>query len=828
MDATSSSRRLNSRIKLSTRFDLWIEACEIGTLSPGDVAEFVLGCGDQVWGKVQWPCPEAPVTIRMSAVGQEARIHATSLDPSETWTLRLRGNEDEPVITAVEMSHLQAEPWTIQFSGGTVHTHQGQSLKSQPIDGFRLRLGAFTQHGQLFNLRDWVMVEEAQMCCGLIAIKPGSWARPDVNVLTAHGTDGCLEIDMPRPAGRITRTYLLAYLPATQAIGLVREGIAYYEPEAGFAVWPASMIARYGYTRKEKIAGIEGMVPTDTPPASFPFGSADDLRRMLAQCRQTPELAGGHPFWLGDFDAARDEMLKVLRFAVRALRCAAYLHPWGNPVALRTVAPNMAVYAMLDTLGQLSPVQRHEGTELIAVLAALLFSRDFYPHQVATIPAGSPGSVQGIYAGMLNQNFNTDRYVAVGMAGCFLSWHPHARRWLGHAMDQLEKQLTAYLYPGGAWEESHTYANHVKLCLLPLVVAAKNQPGGRDWTIDPRFREFCRFFVQILSPRDAVLGGHRGVPAIGDHGYRHQEHTTFYGGSFLFLWMASVMKEDRELFLWAWRESGGRITDPPHEQALVFTPLMLPEFAPLIKSAIPEPKLPEMAVLPGYGAYCRRDQATPEESLLLVRCGDSWGHYQSDQGSFWWWQNGRLVCADSDLGAGDLKFRQAGHNLVGYPGRELLQYLHHHPYPIERCEKLPDGSQQIQCRVRGRAWFLGSPGIRHEPILYAEQPEVVRCFTWLADGRLRIVDDAVRSPEGVVAWYLNVPAEHATGDWANRKVIFDLPDGERLILTLPQTPLATELRRLESTWHLACRYPEGKLIHELSHHLMPGKPSNGH
>ena len=117
--------------------------------------------------------------------------------------------------------------------------------------------------------------------------------------------------------------------------------------------------------------------------------------------------------------------------------------------------------------------------------------------------------------------------------------------------------------------------------------------------------------------------------------------------------------------------------------------------------------------------------------------------------------------------------------------------------------------------------------MRHEPIPCPEQPEVVRCFTWLADGRLRIVDEAVRSPEGVVAWYLNVPAEHATGDWANRQVIFDLPEGERLILTLPQTPLATELRRLESTWHLACRYPEGKLIHELSHHLMPGKPSQG-
>lgn len=746
--------------------------------------------------------------------GAEVRLRRVDRRSVCTWQLRLRKDPSEPVVSAIEVTHARQPSWKMYFAGRVVHTHHGVALHSGTTEASRLRLGAFTQHGQLFDLRDWMLVEQRGFCSGMIALKPGAWAQPDQNFITAAGAGETMELAFPRPGGRTTRTFLLVHAPAQEAVAFRRESIKHFEPAAGYPSWPARLIARHGFARPERLRRI-GLTPRPTPRSRYPYGDADDLRRLLALCREHPHMAGDCAFWQGRTGDAREAMLATLRTAAHALSSGAYLHPRGNPVASRDIAPAIIMYSMLDALDKLSEEHRCEGASLIATLAELLLSRDFYPHHVATIPPGKPGSVQGIYHGMLNQNFNTDRYAAIGVAGCVLHWHRHSRRWVAHAMQQLESQLDAYLYEGGAWEESHTYANHVKVCLLPLVAAMRRIPDGRDWTTDPRFREFCRFYVQLLSPPDPLLGGSRGVPAVGDHGYRHQEHMDHFGYSYLFGWLASVMESDRECMLWAWQQTGGKWADPHHEQARVMSPIFV---APLLSTRVnaqQPPTLPERSLLKGYGAYCRRRLGEPTESLLVVRCGDAWGHYHPDQGSFWWWSNGRLLCADADLGDGTLKLRHVGHNVVGYINHEPMQYLGRPSFPVQQCVRLADGTDRIECRVPCYAWKVGPQ--QGQPIPPGERPEVMRRFDWKSDGDLRILDRSIRAPGGRVTWNLHVPAEAASYDPAQRRIIFHLAGSEQLILSLPTTPIDVQLNKLNVTWRLSCLYAEGELVHELHH-----------
>ncbi len=772
------------------------------------------GRDDLVWATAKIPFHDDYCITEISRNGREIRLRAIGQDKEWTWQMRLRQDVTDPVIHAVEVTRGQLPAWQMELAGATLHTHKGIALHSTPVDGSRFRLGAFTQHGQLFDLRDWIFVEQDGYCSGVVALKPGSWSAPAQNFITAMGNGQTLELQFPRPGDRMVRSWLLVHASTSEAIRLNREGIDYFEPKDGYPEFPARLLARHGYARPERIANISS-VPRPVPRSRFPYGNAEDLRQILSLCREHPQLTGGCPFWEGRFDEAAETMLNALRTALRALTSGAYLHPLGNPVALRPVAPAIIMYSMLDALDALSESQRFEGASLISALAELLMSRDFYPHHVAMIPEQQSGCVQQIYAGMLNQNFNTDRYATVGIAGCALHWHRHARRWLAHAMQQLDAQLDSYLYPGGTWEESHTYANHVKLCLLPLVEAVKWLPDGQDWTADRRFRELCRFFVQLLSPPDKLLGGARGVPAIGDHGYRPPRHPDHYSYSYLFAWMASAIPTDRDYFLWAWQQSGRQLTLPHHAQVNVLSPIF---FAPLLRNVMgpaAQPDLPERATLAGYGAYCRRDFGQPSESLLVVRCGDAWGHYHPDQGSFWWWSHCRLLCADADLGEGELKFRHDGHNVVGYIDREPMQYLWRHPYTVEQLAHLADGTDRIECRVPCYAWYIGEQ--KAEPIPPDKRPVVVRRFDWLADGVLRIVDLSAGAPGGRITWNLHVPAADARYDSSEQCIIFQLDDREQLKVKLPFAPESVQLRKLKVTWHLRCVYEERELVHELHH-----------
>lgn len=800
-----------------------------------------------------------------------------------TWALRLRALA-EPGAGLLQITELCSAPgqdWLLRFSGQTIHTHRQLALARVALPAV-LRLGAFTQHGQLFNLKDWFLVEQDGMCSGLLALHPGAWSNPRHNVLRTTGDAAALTVYLPLASDSvdsimIRRSYLLAHVSAAEAVAPKKLGIEYFEPPAGYAAWPARMIARYGFARPERLAAYRRQAERAStgPPEKFALGDATTLEHAFHRVALQPALAGDNPFWKRDFNVARDQSLATLERGFSALTAGAYLHPLGNPVALRDLAPSVATLHMLDFLGQLADGQRRRASDLVAVLAELLWRRDFYPHHVAMAPEEAPHSVQNIYRGMLNQNFNTDRYTFVGLAGCLLPRHPRAALWRQHAVDQFRQQMRAFVYPGGAWEESHTYANHVKLCLLPLTLALRQAENPCDLLADERFRSTCRFFVPLLSPPDAILEGKRGIPAIGDHGY-----STDYG--FLFGWLAGLCPDESHTYLWAWREMGSPVVGPRSLQVTTFGPLLLPDEKadnPSGRSGAlaadnmahsppanhrdergngslgvrPNPSLtpratnsarehcrdgkpphlhfPALFHLPGYGAAVRHALGQPEESLLVVRCGEAWGHYHPDQGSFWWWAGGVLLCADADLARGPLKHEHLGHCVLGYPGREPMQYLDRPAYHIDECSRLEDRTTVIRCQLPIVAWRASSPsaeganlfGGSGQPLDHhlapPEQPHSVRTFHWIPPADLEITDEPLRSPDGAVTWTVHVLAENAR-QATLRTIEFPLPSGRGgLILTLPRAPRAVELQRHGATWRATLTYPEMALQHHL--HFVP-------
>ncbi len=742
------------------------------------------------------------------------------------WTLRLRGHENEPVIEVLEVADITAPPWQLIFPATTLHWHKQLSDISAPAEidsnataAIDLRLGAHSQHGQLFNYHDWFLAEKDGFCSGIIVLRPGSWTHPkwtSASVGPAKDHGPAAAVSFPLPGRRIRRSFLLVHAAAKPILEKVSRDDPSDLGREPFAAWPARRMAQHGFARPERLAQQRRLCDMLSlgKPAVFAFGDQQALNLARRRIAENPALAGGHPFWRGDFAAARDHLFSTLDRFYAGLTEAGYLHPLGNPVACRELGPTAAMFHLLDYSGELSAADRSRAAGLIADLAALLQRRDFYPwhfcHQPPEVPYDQPGCHNSLYRGMLNQNFHTDVYVFVGLAGCLLPSHPHAARWRKHAITQFNAQMRSFVWPFphgyGCWEESHTYANHVKLLLLPLALALYHLPADQrvDLLKNPAFRAMCRFFLPLLSPPDSILDGHRGIPAVGDHGYQHKG-----GYGYLFGWLATLCPDEKDTYLWAWGQTGAELTQQ-QAQVSIFSPLLQAD--PTSIPAAKAPTMPDLLALPGYGAMARTSFNTPEESLLVIRCGDAWGHYHPDEGSFWWYYHRQLLCADADLGGGPLKLQHLGHNVLGFPNHKPVQHLDRAGYQVTTCQKTAAGGYLIGCLIPFPRFDTAGKIIDLPP--GQSMPLVTRTFYWDSPARLRIVDSPENSPDGLVQWTLHLPAATAR-IVADRTVEFTYAGGLGLQVYLPQKAKEIQLEKSSATWRLTCIYPENGLEHHL-------------
>ena len=767
-------------------------------------------------GEMRFPDPvqeigavEDRMGVRINVSTAHSRFHA-----------RLTPITDPLAVQIVERARGPVTKWEWTFVGSKIISHR--QLAAVEWERPTLRLGAFTQYGQLFDYKDWAFAQSGEECNGIVGLAYGKWSHPNEAFIMATRTNDGMTLDMRwRDAATITaksvrkfrsirRSYLLVHATSEQVLTPKVTGVEYFEHPTGHAAWEAALVSRLGVNRPERLAALRAMNGRVAwkRPTKFIYGDAADLEIGFQRVVENPELAPDEPLWRKDFATARRRMFDLFERFDAALRESAFLSPLGNAVAIRPLAPMAVQFHILDLLGQIDEQQREKVIDHLAALAEMIARRDFYPHHYAMKPPEFPYGEQSYYRGMLNQNFHTDGYVLVGLAGCVLPDHPRAKHWRQYAVRQFESQMAAYVWPGGAWEESHTYANHVKITLLPFILAMRHAPEKLDLMKNENFRKTCRFFADLITPKDAVIAHLRGVPPVGDHGYLHGNHYTVFG------WLATATDSagdpDHDLYRWAYQETGF----PQHNtknSSRIFDPLLLPDS----RQHAPTPSLPAVQDLTGYGASCRSGTiGSDNESLLVVRAGLSWGHYHPDQGSFWWWAHGRMLIGDANLGDGELKFQHRGHSLLSYPKHSAQQYLDRPNYHVDQMNALPDGGVFVRCQLPIVAWGANST-LSEQKIPPAEQPHNVRIYEYDGRDRLVIRDQPVRSPNRRVLWCLHVVSTHA--EQTGKRVVFDLTDSTAKLLVTLDDDAGIELKQFGATLGLFCEYAERPLQHTIEY-----------
>jgi hypothetical protein len=313
-----------------------------------------------------------------------------------------------------------------------------------------------------------------------------------------------------------------------------------------------------------------------------------------------------------------------------------------NPVVSRPLAHQLAEWEWLSAHGHLTEEQSLQCRAWFAFLAKL-FSADHYYPGPASMNMGEPNrSLEPTIAGMANQNFFTDVFNLPGMAAQIFPAHPDAPQWRRRFTEMWRRQLEYHVYPeSGIWEESHTYFHHVLQTVLPTMERRRDD-GVEDDFAYAAFQRLVASALKLLTPRDACFDGKRHVVTLGDHSvepkdlyrpvYRRLAHR-----------LAASNPDLAAQLAWAYLEMGGT-------QALDVQPRPMPWRNEYVE---------------GLG-YFFRNREERDESLLVLRAGNSWAHHHNDDGSLHFFCAGRTWITDSAFSYpqenGIRKFRADGHS----------------------------------------------------------------------------------------------------------------------------------------------------------------------
>jgi len=315
---------------------------------------------------------------------------------------------------------------------------------------------------------------------------------------------------------------------------------------------------------------------------------------------------------------------------------------YTNAVVSRRLAHDLTDWEWLASRGHFTAEQSRQIRTWFIFLAHLFSSDHYYPGTASMNLRDPDLSLEPAMAGMANQNFFTDVFNMPGMAAQVFHAHPDAAIWRGRFTTMWHRQLEYHVYPkSGVWEESHTYFHHVLQTVIPTIERRRND-GLSDGFEEPAFQNLVSSLLKLLTPKDASFGGKRHVVALGDHGvdlndlyrplYRNLAENISGSNPALAAQLA-----------WAYLEMGGN------------QPLTVkPEPAPLRNEYVQ-----------GLGYFFRSCDARGE-SLMVLRCGNSWAHHHNDDGSLQFFCAGRAWIVDSAFSYpqknGVRKFRADGHS----------------------------------------------------------------------------------------------------------------------------------------------------------------------
>jgi len=434
----------------------------------------------------------------------------------------------------------------------------------------------------------------------------------------------------------------------------------------------------------------------------------------------------------------------------------------ANPVVGRNIGPSMLVWAPRFAADPAAFPEREQLRAWYAALAYLNADDRCYPGDLVMGPLGDHDGAEPTAQGMPNQNFLTDVLVVYGTCAEAFPGHPCAIAWRTRAERLWSRQLVYHCYPGGAWEESHTYYLHVAATIYPWL-AARRSNGGSDGFAEAGLHAFLDCAVAMLTPADGRLGPTAGRELVpwGDHG--------------------------PELFRWVglWGPFAEAVA--PHAPALAarLSWCASVNHAPACAVA---PCAPDMTNrhIPGLGTLWRSTDATGRDELIALRGGGAWAHTHADESSLMLWACGRQLISDAAGGAegvpGHRKFFAEGHSRWMPRDWEPLSYLQRHNR----------GRIVAQDLDAAQPWALGSHPIRNAAVrrgAHGAAPAVIsqhhfmepirhqRLVVRLAADALLVVDRSDGREAGVVRYHLCGEAHIESG-----AAVLTLPNGERLWL----------------------------------------------
>ena len=495
------------------------------------------------------------------------------------------------------------------------------------------RLTCFSQYRQLFDMVDWLGLywsKEAHAktgaLVGVVSIGAGDWTRCSPNIISAHETpDGRFEVRFPL-VGR--RQWALVVTDKAKATAVRRKGerTTYLNDlHTKLSFCPLDEI-------KDMVLDWKPVAAPKRPLMSPPSIYQNEKPRPAPKSALL--LPGG---WspLGTKNLTLD--LGLMGSYIWPSICVRHIQGWCE--AYDELAAKDALTEPEDKLVRAS----------LAFLAYKLHDRDYYPWNKACLPDEDPESIyDSLYLGMLNVNFNTDRYSALASVALCFPNHPMSETWLRHYQSQVDCQYRKFVHDCGAWAESPGYEDHVKKTFFRTWRVLKWR-GIRDYFSEPRWWRFWEFPIHTFTPYHPKTRA-RTSPTMGDHSGRRSRYL-FYG-------LARELAEENPALsrrlAWAWQEYGGK----PDKRHAALTS---------------EKQALTSRALPGIGCTMRANFGTEDETMVMFRVGRAWEHRHHEQGSFHLYAHGSPLAVDAGDGNGPLKFGHRGHNVIQFDGKDAFQ-----------------------------------------------------------------------------------------------------------------------------------------------------------
>ncbi|MFO8012337.1 MAG: hypothetical protein R6X20_03425 [Phycisphaerae bacterium] len=446
---------------------------------------------------------------------------------------------------------------------------------------------------------------------GAVMVRPSGWQRPYAQFPAVRVTDGGrgMAFDFPLDSGRRAWALLAGPLARFDTKGdlqrLVRR----------MADIPLDTVLNDWVLAWDRDAA---------PAAPHVLTTAERLRQMrldMAAVRDTPttrlirrglEADAAADRALAEFLAGRRRDVPALGVRPATFLDRSYQDAFLAPSAYPRRLPEALALADLSAAG------RPAGGRDLALVASIFNDPDYWPGRAGGWGVGEPGD----HAAMVR----VPAYAAAMMPD-----HPHARRWMARALDQVRADLRrAAPRDGGAVDPGRLVAT--LRWTLPVLRAARNADLADPFTW-PEVRAAVECLRHLHTPPDPRVGRRLLLPMGREGGWRDDV------GRLFGIAAAGVRPSDADLArlwmgLWRGYYGDGGSGD------LVADVLLADPSLPAAPGT--EADWPSRAC-EGYGAVLRSRAGTPAETLVALRCGGAGGRSRGDEMALVFYGGGRPV-----------------------------------------------------------------------------------------------------------------------------------------------------------------------------------------